>query len=163
MNAGLGEPLLQRFDEVDVVLHRRVARLDAAEVLPSGQRQHGLQRCDGGGQRSRRRERAVRSLGEVRRIQPGIDAEIPLIVCITEGIPVLDMARVKRAMVKSTSPGLLATSTMIRSTWPALRAIGQKWVTMSAPSNCAMAALAMLSSVDFVSAPFHFASSPCGQ
>ena len=31
------------------------------------------------------------------------DAGIGLIVCITEGIPVLDMARVKRAMVKSTS------------------------------------------------------------
>lgn len=31
------------------------------------------------------------------------DAGIDLIVCITEGIPVLDMARVKRAMVKSTS------------------------------------------------------------
>jgi succinyl-CoA synthetase alpha subunit len=31
------------------------------------------------------------------------DAGIALIVCITEGIPVLDMARVKRAMVKSSS------------------------------------------------------------
>ena len=31
------------------------------------------------------------------------DAGIALIVCITEGIPVLDMAKVKRAMVKSTS------------------------------------------------------------
>src|SRR5271169_101394 len=32
-----------------------------------------------------------------------IDAETPLIVCITEGIPVLDMARVKRALMGSKS------------------------------------------------------------
>src|ERR1700675_2745441 len=32
-----------------------------------------------------------------------IDAGIPLIVCITEGIPVLDMARVKRALQGSKS------------------------------------------------------------
>ena len=32
-----------------------------------------------------------------------IDAETPLIVCITEGSPVLDMARVKRALQGSKS------------------------------------------------------------
>jgi len=38
-----------------------------------------------------------------------IDAETPLIVCITEGIPVLDMARVKRALQgsKSTLIGIM--------------------------------------------------------
>ena len=36
-------------------------------------------------------------------IMEAIDAEMELIVCITEGIPVLDMMRVKRALVDSTS------------------------------------------------------------
>jgi succinyl-CoA synthetase alpha subunit len=45
----------------------------------------------------------VPPLGAADAICESIDAEVPLIICITEGIPVLDMMRVKRALCGSKS------------------------------------------------------------
>ena len=36
-------------------------------------------------------------------ILEAIDAGMPLVICITEGIPVLDMVRVKRALIPATA------------------------------------------------------------
>lgn len=69
-------------------------------------------------------------------ILEAIDAEIPLIVCITEGIPVLDMVRVKRALSGSKSrligpncPGVLV---------PGLHSLGIIPARLATPGDVAV-------------------------
>jgi succinyl-CoA synthetase alpha subunit len=52
----------------------------------------------------------VPPFGAADAICEAIDAEIPLIVCITEGIPVLDMQRVKRALAGECKIGIMPGS-----------------------------------------------------
>ena len=59
-------------------------------------------------------------------ILEAIDAEVPLIICITEGIPVLDMVKVKRALAGSNStligpncPGIITPGEALAGITPA--------------------------------------------
>ncbi len=76
-------------------------------------------------------------------ILEAIDADIPLIVCITEGIPVLDMMKVKRALEGSKSiligpncPGVITPAHARSASCPAIStsAAPAGWSAVPAPS-----------------------------
>jgi succinyl-CoA synthetase alpha subunit len=71
-----------------------------------------------------------------------IDAEIPLIVCITEGIPVLDMVKVKRALCGSKSrligpncPGVMTPANAKSASCPATFSSPAKSASSRAPAR----------------------------
>jgi succinyl-CoA synthetase alpha subunit len=78
-------------------------------------------------------------------ILEAIDAEVPLIVCITEGIPVLDMVKVKRALVGSKSrligpncPGVLTPNECKIGIMPATSSRRARSASSAAPARSPM-------------------------